>query len=212
MSKSSALALRANESPGREKEIRIIVHITGRYSLANRRETTGNRREFACRAINMSPFTMALTVPVYGDIGDRVITYFDEFGELEGRIVSLLTSGFVMTIAATPEERARLTAKLAWLDKHKNHDVHDHRTHRRIVPRNPHSTLVLGDGSRLGCFVIDMSASGAAVSADVDLEIGAPLAVGKVVGRVVRRFAEGFAVEFIDRQDPDRLEHMVIRH
>jgi hypothetical protein len=58
---------------------------------------------------------------------------------------------------------------------------------------------------------MDMSAGGAAVSADVVPDLGAPLAVGKAIGFVVRHFAGGFAVRFIDVLDPDNLEATVIR-
>ena len=89
--------------------------------------------------------------------------------------------------------------------------VIDARTQERIIPENPHSTLIFADGSTLGCFVIDMSVTGAAVSADVQPAIGAPLAVGRSVGRVVRHFAEGFAVKFERPVDRDYLEHLIIK-
>jgi hypothetical protein len=79
------------------------------------------------------------------------------------------------------------------------------------MPRDPHSRLVLANGAVLDCLVIDMSTTGAAVSADAQPAIGTPLAVGCAVGRVVRHFAEGFAVKFLGPQDPARLEDLVIR-
>jgi len=89
--------------------------------------------------------------------------------------------------------------------------VIDARTQARIIPENLHSTLIFADGSTLGCFVIDMSATGAAVSADVQPAIGAQLAVGRSVGRVVRHFTEGFAVKFARPVDRDYLEHFIIK-
>jgi hypothetical protein len=61
------------------------------------------------------------------------------------------------------------------------------------------------------CFVIDMSPSGAAVSADVQPPVGTPLAVGACVGRVVRHLELGFAVQFVEQQPRDVLERLVIR-
>ena len=83
--------------------------------------------------------------------------------------------------------------------------------HKRIIPKRPHSTVLLADGRVLGCFVIDMSVSGVAVSADINPKLGQVLAVGKIIGRVVRIFPEGFAVCFIELQNPDVLEHWLIR-
>ena len=73
--------------------------------------------------------------------------------------------------------------------------MRDGQGQERIVPENPHSTLIFSDGSALGCFVIDMPRTGATVSADFEPAIGSPLAVGRSVGPVVRHFQEGFAVK-----------------
>ena len=55
-----------------------------------------------------------------------------------------------------------------------------------------------------------MSASGAAVSADIVPKIGTPLAVGKVVGKVIRHLEDGFAVRFNEIQQLDGLERMIV--
>jgi hypothetical protein len=194
----------------RRQDIRIVVRIPGRFSLAGRRDPNGNRRQFACRAVNISQTSVVLATPVSGPIGERVIAYFEEFGKIQGSVTRVLDGGFVMRIAANSDERSRLVRKLIWLEQNKNYDVPDVRIHKRIVPQDPISTLIFPDGSMLGCFVIDMSASGVAVSADVIPEIGAVLAVGKVAGKVVRHFTEGFAVQFKYPQSTSNIEQLVI--
>lgn len=185
---------------------RAIVSIGGRYALADKRDATGDRRQFACRAVSVSPSLFTLATPVNGALGERVIAHFNEFGKLQGPIVRLLSRGFVFKVNATEEERARLAARIEWIEKNKNHELQDERRHKRIVPKDPYSTLIFADGSTLGCFVIDVSSSGVAVSADVVPEIGTVLAIGKIVGRVVRRFNEGFAIHFVQVQDARLLE------
>ena len=211
-------ALRQYESVGdlvavdRRTDIRVITSIPGRYSLGSRLDVQGRRREYACRALNMSTRAMLLAAPVVAPPGERVIAYFHRFGHLEGNIVRVLRQGgFVMSIAASEDERAKLAAKLAWLEDHKNHDAHDARRHERIVPREPYSTLTLADGRTLTCLVIDMSASGVAVSAEMVPPLGTPVAVGRVVGRVRRHFAEGFAVQFVEVQNVDDLPQRLLR-
>jgi hypothetical protein len=71
--------------------------------------------------------------------------------------------------------------------------------------------VLLADGSVLNCFVIDMSISGAAVSAEVTPPIGTPLAVGRIVGKVVRHFSEGFAIKFVEQQSAGALEPLLIK-
>ena len=89
--------------------------------------------------------------------------------------------------------------------------MRDLRKQARIIPESPHSMLTFADGTIRPCFIIDMSASGAAVSADVQPEIGTPLAVGACVGRVVRHLELGFAVKFVEQQERDHLERLVVR-
>lgn len=194
----------------RRQEVRVVVRIPGQFTLANRRDSFGNRRRFACRAVNISQTSMMLATPVSGPLGERAIAYFEEFGKIQGSIIRVLDGGFVIRIAASVTERSRLLRKLIWLDQNKNYDIPDVRTHKRIIPEDPISTLTFPDGSMLGCFVIDMSASGVAVSADVTPELGTVLAVGKVAGAVVRHFDEGFAIQFKHLQNANTLERLVI--
>jgi hypothetical protein len=71
--------------------------------------------------------------------------------------------------------------------------------------------VLLPDASVIGCFVFDMSVSGAAVSTELSPRLGDVLAVGKIVGRVVRVFPEGFAIRLIRLQDQDALERLLIQ-
>lgn len=189
----------------------IDLRLGGRYALANRRDLKGNRREFACRTSRVSPFQMMIAVPVVGAVGERVISYFGEFGKLDGWVSEHVEGGFLFDLAVPKEKREQLAGKLSWLEKQQKDTVRDARGQKRIIPENPHSTLIFADGSTLGCFVMDMSVTGAAVSAEVQPEIGSPLAVGRSVGRVIRHFREGFAVKFIRPVDRDYLDHLIIK-
>jgi hypothetical protein len=192
----------------RRHDARIIVSIPGRYSLAERRDARGERRVFSCRAVNVSARALALAAPVLGKTGERVMAHIDHLGKLEGLIMRVLGQGFVMNILASDEERDRLAAKIEWLENYKNHDAQEQRSDERMVPTDPCSKMILSDGSTETCFVLDLSVSGAAVSADTVPEIGTVLAVGKVVGRVVRHFTGGFGVRFIERQNRQMVESL----
>ncbi|MET0671622.1 MAG: PilZ domain-containing protein [Xanthobacteraceae bacterium] len=191
-------------------DFRIVLSVPGRLTLASRRDMEGKRKEFPCRVINMSCHAVTFATPATGaSVGERVISLVDHFGKLEGPIIRVMDGGFVMEIIAPKRERRRLAAKIEWYEKHKNHDADDLREHVRFIPRNPYSTLVLADGTTTECLVMDVSASGIAVSADVIPDIGTPVAVGKVVGRMVRHFNNGFAVHFAQLQEPDAIEDLV---
>lgn len=193
------------------RTVRTTASVGGRYSLANKRNLRAERREFACRTISVSTEAIALLGPVKGAIGERVIAHFDELGKIEGHVARLIPDGFVMTVIMALDKRDRLAAKIDWLDKHRNYKLPDDRKFKRVIPRNPLSTLMLADGSMMGCFVIDMSISGVAVSADFTPQLGDVMAVGKIIGRVVRQFPEGFALRFIELQSPELLESWLIQ-
>lgn len=195
----------------RRDSVRVILNMGGRYMLASKRDAEGNRREYACRAVNMSTKAMLLLAPVLGPVGERVIAYFGEFGTIDGTITRLIERGFVMSITASDRLRDRLAAKLAWLQDHRTNDIPDARTHHRIVPRRPFSTLTLASGRTYTCLVMDLSESGAAVSADVCPPVGTPVAIGAVVGRVRRHFTEGFAVAFEEHHELRDLQRLLMR-
>ena len=201
----------AEAQAARRHDAEHVLSVAGRYSFGNWFDQQGKLREFSCRLTGITPYEMAMIVPVIGRRGANVSVACEEFGELEGTVGHPTSQGFQMQIKATDEERAKLADKIAWHEKFYKKETIDNRKHKRIVPNNPLSSIILADGSRLRCFVIDMSISGVAVSADIMPELKMPLAVGKVVGRVVRHMPGGFAVEFVEKQDMRALERMIIQ-
>lgn len=191
---------------------RVLTNIKGRYRLEKDDKGRESRTSvFACRIQRISPNRILLAAPVAGNIGDIVVAHFEEFGWLRGAIERKLGFGFVMGLDLDKVARETIAGKIVWLEKHKNFAVTDARNHPRIVPSMPESTLVLADARVVPCFVIDMSSSGAAVSADVEVTIGMPLAVGTAVGRVVRLLDPGFAIHFLARLPQADIERRVIR-
>jgi hypothetical protein len=109
--------------------------------------------------------------------------------------------------------RVRLADKLVWLErKQKDTNIRDARRDARFIPNAPHTVLTMADGSMMSCFIIDVSLSGVAVSAEIQPSIGTPLAVGAYVGRIVRVFEEGFAIKFVEpAANLQELERRIIR-
>jgi PilZ domain len=194
------------------KQRAVNIAVGGSYTLANWFDAQGKPRTFACRTSRVSPFRMMVAVPVVGRVGDSISSYFGDFGKLEGLISDTTQGGFLLELAMTTTMREKFASKLTWLEKkQKDPSIADARRQARVIPPTPHSTLTLADGSVHSCFVIDMSVSGAAVSADVQPEIGTPLAVGACVGRVVRLLPDGFAVKFVEMQNREVLDRRVVR-
>lgn len=190
----------------------VNVAVSGHYTLANCFDAQGKPRTFACRTSRVSPFRMMVDVPVIGKIGDKISSYFGDFGRLEGSISDTTPGGFLLELAMDKAMRERMANQLTWLEKkQKDSRVRDARKQARIIPASPHSALTFADGTIHGCFIIDMSTSGAAVSASVQPPIGTPLAVGTCIGRVVRHLPDGFAVQFVEPQNRADLDWRIAR-
>jgi hypothetical protein len=190
----------------------VEVTVSGSYSLHRWYDCDGKLRNFACRTKRVSPFRMIVDVPVVGKIGERVTSYFQDFGEFQCTISATLKSGFLMELDMTRARRAWMSEKLTWLEKKQKDDsIEELRRDARFVPQASHTFLTVADGSTHPCFIIDVSTAGVAISCEYDPPIGTPLAVGACVGRVIRKFDNGFAVKFTDKQQRDDLVRLVVR-
>jgi len=177
-----------------ERFQRVKVSILGRYMLAD-------RREFPCQVLSMSPGDAVVIAPIAGIVGERIIAYLDHIGRVEGTILQQVDGGFVMDIAASPRKRDKMAAQLTWLANKDLLNLPEDRRHERVVPDIRHSTVVLDDGRRYNCKIIDISLSGAAIELDVRPAMGTPITLGRMRARVVRHFQNGVAVEFAAAQE-----------
>jgi len=186
----------------RQRFQHVKVHLLGRYMLPD-------HREFPCQAVSMSPGEVNLLTPVIGEVGDRVVTYLDHIGRIEGKIIQIIGNGFAMTVGATQRKRDKLAAQLTWLANRDILNLPEDRRHDRIVPRNPISILTLDDGTTMSCRIMDLSLSGAAIEAETKPLPNSMVMLGRVKGHVVRSLDEGFAIEFAHPQLAETLEESV---
>jgi hypothetical protein len=183
----------------RRRHQRVKLTLLGRFMRED-------RREFPCQTINMSPGGVALSAAMPPRVGEHVVAYIDHLGRLEGRCTRVFPNGFCMSVSATIRRRDKLADQLTWFANRNALGLPEDRRHERFELRNPRSTLTLPDGSTVPCRVVDVSLSGAAVSAEVKLPLGSPVTVGRTPARVVRHLENGFALEFSRLQNPDTLE------
>lgn len=190
--------------------MRYVGPVAGCYTLSNHHSPDdGGIEVYACRTQSISPSAAAITAPVAGAEGDWLTARFDAIGIVRGTIQRVTRDGFVFDIVGSDEQRLKLAAKIDWLKKKSVRLEQDKRTFKRFQPRDPRSTLTLPDGAVIKCFVIDLSRSGAALSAANPLEIGTSLVVGTLRAHVVRRLPVGVAVQFEAAQDAEGLEDLV---
>jgi hypothetical protein len=183
----------------RRRNQRVNVHLLGRFMLED-------RREYPCQTQNMSPGSVALTTPIVGRVGERVVAYIDNIGRVEGKIVRVYDGGFAMTVVATLRKKDKLAAKLTWLANRHELNLPEDRRHDRVSPNITSVTVSLPDGREFKARVRDLSLSGAALSFDARPPIGSPLMAGRLRATVVRHSDEGVAIEFVTLQTQSSLE------
>ena len=129
------------------KQRAVRIQAAGSYTLGNWYDPQGRPRSFACRTTRVSPFRMLLDAPVVGRIGDRLNSYFRDFGKFDGEISDTIHGGFLLELEMTRARRAKFAEKLVWLEKkQKDPTIRDARKHARFVPNSPHW------GVSPGCF------------------------------------------------------------
>jgi len=166
----------------------VVVSVPGRYMLED-------KREFPCRTVDFSLFSVSLVAPVRGALGERIVVYLDYVGRLEGTIIRETTFGFAIALILSPLKRDKIADLLNWFMNREILEKADRR-HERIVPNLRHSILSLEPDREHLVRLIDLSVSGAAIASDLDLPLDTKVNLGSRPGQIVRHFEGGFAVEF----------------
>ena len=79
----------------------VSVVVAGSYVLPNWYDPQGKLRTFACRTTRVSPLRMIVEVPVVGKVGDRLTSYFRDFGKFEGCISDTMERSFLLELEMT---------------------------------------------------------------------------------------------------------------
>lgn len=187
----------------RRRHARAKLALLGRYMLED-------RREFPCQTVDVSVGGLALTAPVIGALGERVVAYFDALGRIEGIIVRHFEHGFAMTAIMPPAKREKLVNQLTWLVNRKTLGLPEDRRHERIVPRELNTNIRLADKTLVPAKIVDISVSGAAVTCAKQSPMGAMVQIGRRRARVVRTFDQGMALEFALPLSFDQFDENVI--
>lgn len=191
-----------NPSPSARAFQRVAVNLGGRLMLAD-------YEEYPCIALEMSPGEVVFDCLARPGISERVIAYMDNLGRLEGTVTEISSSGFTMVLQATERKREKLAAQLTWLANKHELGLPEDRRHDRLTPRQINTEVVLEDGRRYACRLMDLSLSGAAVDIDIRPPLGTILRLGNMRGKVVRHFMEGVALEFDTVQSRETLREFL---
>ncbi|WP_137152076.1 hypothetical protein [Devosia sp. FKR38] len=190
------------------EQLHYISSVAGRYTLGDRPQIPGVNI-LACRLRAISERSLIAAAPVAGSVGDAITLRFAPFGTLRGHIARHVADGFVVVLDQTAEAQAALARRIGQFQHRRWTGMTDKRAEKRFMPAEPRSVLIRNNREMLPCLVVDYSACGAAVSAQVQPELGERVMVGQVEADVVRLFDVGFAVHFAEPQAVDDIESLL---
>jgi hypothetical protein len=179
----------ANKIIEKRRFTRVKLALIGRYMIED-------RREFPCQTIDVSVGGLALTAPVRGAVGERIVGYFETLGRIEGHVVRHLDHGFAMTALLSPAKREKMVNTLIWRINYQELGFAEDRRGERIALEKTETLIRLPDGAKYSAHILDLSVTGVAVASDARPPIGSMLHVGSRPARVMRHFDEGLALEF----------------
>jgi hypothetical protein len=182
---------------------RVDISLLGRYMLED-------KREFPCQVVNMSPGGVAITASVRGQIGERVVAYFEQIGRIEGQIARHTDRGFAIAFNLPFAKREKIANQLTWLINRDALGIPEDRRHERIVPNMRHTVMRISGDREYVVRLIDVSISGAAIATHLMTVKGTRVILGKTPGRIVRHFNGGLAVAFEANLPLDRFDEDII--
>lgn len=190
--------------------IRFEGTLSGRF-YAEKWFRSSDRASYlpTCVSTTLMPDRVVFTCPASAEVGDRAFVHFKEVGLLRGRVSRVIGARISMDVEMTDNERNRLSSSLLWLERKSKFSLSDKRLFPRYQPRNGSSSLRLESGVPVPCQIINVSPTGAAVMSSLRPDLRRRIELGQVPGDVVRHTDFGFALQFVQIQDPVYLEDLL---
>ena len=153
--------------------------------------------EHSCRVTNLSITGATFLTTKIPHLGVPIVAYIGELGRVEVLAGAACDGGFNISFAATEARLERLQQRIKAMIDAGLGTVIAPRRHLRIEPTEKNSQIMLPDGRKYPCEVLDISISSAAIKTDVIPGLGTFLMLGRMKGRVVRYLENGVAIEFV---------------
>jgi len=168
---------------------RVALKLPGRYMLSD-------GQELDCQIIDVSPAGVAIRGPLPGNLGERIVAYFQELGRIEGVVVRSDADWFAIELQVPSSRLQRLAIRIDGLTRRRAAGAPERRDYAREDLDQESTTFRLADGSVFAATVVDISTGGASLEVDAAPPIGEAVIIGERRAHVSRHFAGGLAVTF----------------
>jgi hypothetical protein len=175
---------------------RIPLHIPGKLFDPAAEATV------ECNVVNLSPGGAGVHCQTQFRQGMELILHIDVFGRFEGIVVSHYRDAvendarFGLAFALGESKRKKVADMISLFVRDGLEGVTELRKSRR-VRTNGIVDLVLGDGKKIACEMVDISLEGVALRTNIRPPLGELVSLGRTQGQVARYHDEGIAIRFV---------------
>lgn len=160
---------------------------------------TGDRAEFHAVTDEISAAGIHFRSAGVAILHESLTCNIRFIGRLTGRVIQSAKDAFVIRVAA---ERRLIDSVMRELVLLSSEQQYQTRLHPRVKPSRPDVAIQLADGRILPGRLLDVSASGVALTLAEPLEIGTVIRVGRTSARIIRHFEGGLGAAFLEPLDP----------
>ncbi|WP_019906689.1 PilZ domain-containing protein [Methylobacterium sp. 77] len=156
-----------------------------------------NRPDFYAVTDDLSFDGIRFKSSVVPSVNERLTCSIRHAGSLEAIVVRAEAEAFAVRVLSADHPLGLVVQSLLDLAKSQNPPPVVTRIDPRIVPDKQDVLVTTEAGSMLPGRLINISASGAAVSMEEPLEVGTLITIGRTRARVARRFENGIGAAFL---------------
>lgn len=155
-----------------------------------------NQSEIECQLTDLSGGGAGLTCEQEIPAGKHMILYIEGFGRYEGTTLTHASGKPALHFSIGELKRKRLLELLHEFVSRglpQSKVLHDFKNPQFAVK----DEIVLENGARLPCRILDISLDGVSLKTDEKPPIGEIVALGRSLGKVVRHHRFGIAIEYV---------------
>jgi hypothetical protein len=157
-----------------------------------------HRSDFYAVTTDLSVSGLRFRSSVVPGLGEMLTCSIRYAGTLEALVIHRNKAEFVARVTRADRPLPVIVRRLLDLAGEQNVDAAPQRVHPRFVPDKPDILVTTSSGVRVPGRLINVSASGAALTVNIPLEPGMRITIGRTPARVARRFEDGIGAAFLE--------------
>lgn len=170
-----------------------------------------HRQNFYAVTDDLSSDGIRFKSSVVPAVDERLTCSIRHAGSLEAIVVRAEAASFAIRVLSADHPLGLVVQSLLSVAKSQNPQPLVTRIHPRIVPEIQDVLVTTEAGSMLPGRVINISASGVAVSMEEPLDVGTLIVIGNTRAKVARRFDNGIGASFLSPLQADAMgPHIVL--